>query len=127
MGQWVALSRIEGLVSVYVVEGKVGMEFGQAITLCNDGLADVDKKHFDLNGCPSQSVVKWSSGQTIETPQDDISENMAAFLKTSRFWPRAVGAFQIQPSDTLESSSGELVLDAENGMEIRTKSGKSVI
>lgn len=81
------------------------MELGQAVFFRNDGLADIDKEHLNLDGSPSQSKHKGSSGQPNKTPHDDVSEDVAALLETSQFGPRAVGALQIYPSNTLETGS----------------------
>lgn len=102
------------------------MELGQAVFFRNNGLADIDKKHLNLNGRPPQPKHKGSSGQPDKTPHDDISEDVAALLETSQFGPRAVGALQIYPSNTLETGSDQLILDVQDGMEVGTKGSKSI-
>lgn len=94
------------------------MEFRQAVFFRNNGLADIDEEHLNLNGSPSQSMHKGSSGQPYKTPHDDISEDVAALLETSQFGPRTVGTLQIYPSNTLETGSDQLILDVQDGMEV---------
>lgn len=102
------------------------MELGQAVFFRNNGLADFDKEHLDLNDGPSQSMHQGSSGQPNKTPQDGVSKDVAALLKTSQFGPRAIGALEIYPSNILETGSDQLILDVQDGMEVGTKGSKSV-
>lgn len=81
------------------------MELGQAVFFRNNGLADIDKEHLNLNSSPSQSMHQGSSGQSNKTPQDNVSKDVAALLETPQFGPRAIGALQIYPSNTLETGS----------------------
>lgn len=102
------------------------MELGYAVVFCNDGLADLNEEHFDLNRRPSQSVMKWPPSEPNKPPHDGISQNVAALLETPQLGPWAVGALEIYLADALEASSSKLVLDVEDGVQIRAEGGHTV-
>lgn len=102
------------------------MILGQPIHLLSDRFSDIDEEHLNLQRRPVQSVPEGSPGDAVETPQNDVSQNMAAFLKLRSLCPRANRTLEALNADVVETGLCKLTLGLQNSVEIGSQSSHSI-
>lgn len=113
--------RIQRLATADAFERKVGVKLGQPVPLLGDMLPDVDKEHFDLDISPVKAVAERLPRDPIESPENDISQDMATFLEFRLLRPWTHRALQIFDPYVVEAGSGELFFCLSEPMHLRAQ------